>query len=82
LPDFELSYHAKEMMVERNVAEEWVWRVLQHPDKTKLGEDGNRHFFKAIRERNGKILHVVINPNVQPHRVVTLFFDRQASERM
>lgn len=82
MPDFEISSHASEMLTERNIAEEWLWRVLHHPDKTKLGEDGNRHFYKAIRERNGKALHVVVNPNVQPNRVITLFFDRRASERM
>lgn len=81
MPDFEISSHAREMLKERNIAEEWLWRVLQHPDKTKLGEDGNRHFYKAIRERNGKVLLIVINPNVQPNRIITLFFDRRASER-
>jgi len=77
LPDYEMSGHAREMLIERNIAEEWVWRVLRHPDKAKLGEDGNRHFFKAIRERNGKVLHVVVNPVVQPNRVITVFFDRR-----
>lgn len=81
MPDFEMSSHAREMLKERNIAEEWVWRALQHPDKTKLGEDGNRHLFKSIRERNGKMLHVVVNPLVQPIRVITVFFDRRASER-
>ena len=68
------------MLEERNITEEWLRRVLRHPDKTKLGEDGNRPFYKAIRERSGKVLHVVINPNVQPNRVITLFFNRRASE--
>jgi hypothetical protein len=81
MPDFEISSHAREMLDERNVAKEWLYRVLQHPDRTKSGEDGNRHFYKAIRERSGKVLHVVINPNVQPNRVITPFFDRRASER-
>jgi len=51
------------------------------PTEQNQAEDGNRHFYKAIRERSGKVLHVVINPNVQPNRVITLFFDRRASER-
>jgi hypothetical protein len=69
------------MLEERNIAEEWLMRVLQRPDKTTLGEDGNRHFYKAIREQSDKVLHVVINPNVQPNRVITLSFDRIASKR-
>jgi hypothetical protein len=50
---------------------------LSHPDKKRMGDDGNMHYTKAIKERNGLILHVVVNPNFQPNRVVTFFFDRR-----
>ncbi|NUQ83223.1 MAG: DUF4258 domain-containing protein [Anaerolineales bacterium] len=77
MPDVKLTSHAKDMLAERNIAEEWIWRVLNHPDKKRLGEDGNMHYVKSIKERNGLVLHVVVNPNVQPNRVVTVFFDRR-----
>lgn len=77
MPEFEFSTHAKDMLIERNISEEWVWRVLNHPDKKQMGDDGNMHYTKRIKERSGQVLHVVINPNYQPNRIVTFFFDRR-----
>ena len=75
--EFEFTSHARDMLAERKIAEEWIWRVLNHPDKKRMGEDGNMHYTKAIKERDGLILHVVVNPNFQPNRIVTFFFDRR-----
>ena len=77
MPEFELTSHARDMLIERKIAEEWIWRVLNHPDKKRMGEDGNMHYTKTIKERDGLILHVVVNPNFQPNRIVTFFFDRR-----
>jgi hypothetical protein len=38
---------------------------------------GNIHHIKAIPEHGGRFLRVVVNPHVQPGRIVTLFFDRR-----
>lgn len=65
------------MLIERKIAEDWVWRTLNSPDSKKRGLDGNMHYTKAIREKDGRVLHVVVNPDVWPNRVVTLFFDRR-----
>lgn len=81
MPEYELSAHAKEMLIERGIAEEWVWRVLNSPDRRRRGDDGNMHYIKGIRERSGRILRVVVNSDVQPNRVVTLFFDRRLGQR-
>jgi hypothetical protein len=59
--------------------EEWVWRTIDTPDDRHLGDDANMHCTKSIRERNGQVLHVVINPYVQPNRIVTVYFDRRLS---
>ncbi len=77
MPEFELTSHARDMLIERRIAEEWIWRVLNHPDKKRMGGDGNTHYTKAVKERDGLILHVVVNPNFQPNRIVTFFFDRR-----
>jgi len=77
MPDFEFSSHAREMLIERRVLEEWVWRTVDTPTKKKMSVDGNLHYTKSIREREGRVLHIVVNPNVLPHRIVTLFFDRR-----
>ena len=65
------------MLLERKISEDWVLRVLNDPDNNQMGEDGNLHYTKAIEEHGWQILHVVVNPNVQPNRIVTLFFDRR-----
>jgi len=75
--EFEFSSHAKEMLVEREILEEWVWRAIETPGAKTAGADGNVHYTKAIRERGGRVLHVIVNPSASPHRIVTVFFDRR-----
>ena len=65
------------MLKERNISEEWVWRTIRDPDREKIEEDNNVHYFKGIAEYKKRILHVVLNPHVSPHKVVTIFFDRR-----
>jgi len=81
MTNFFLSTHARNMLVERQIEEEWLWRTLSSPDDFYSGTDENRHFLKAIAERQGRILHVVVNDYVQPNRIVTLFFDRRVRKK-
>jgi hypothetical protein len=46
-----------------------------------MGDDGNLHFSKAITENAERILHIVVNANVYPNRIVTVFFDRRLGRR-
>lgn len=80
--EFELSAHAKEMLTERNILEEWVWRTLNTPTRKRMGKDGNLHFTKAVKEKDGRVLRVVVNPNSDPRRIVTAFFDRRLSKKI
>ena len=79
--DIEFSIHAKDMLGERNIREDWIWRTIDTPDRKLTGKDGNMHYTKAIKEREGRILRVVVNPNVQPNRIVIAFFDRRLGSR-
>lgn len=81
MSDFELSAHTKDMLKERNIAEEWLWRTLKTPDRKRRGADGNMHYTKTIREREGRVLCVVVNADVQPNRIVTAFFDRRLGRK-
>jgi len=65
------------MLQERDIPEDWMWRAIYEPDRTEAGADGNIHHIKAIPEHGGRFLRVVVNPHVQPKRIVTLFFDRR-----
>ncbi len=74
MSEFALSAHAKEMLAERNIAEEWVWRTINTPARKQIG---NLNYTKAIKEKDGRVLRVVVNPNSEPRRIVTAFFDRR-----
>jgi hypothetical protein len=80
--DIELSKHAQEMLIERNIDKEWVWRTIDTPHKKRKGKDGNIHYTKSIKERDGHFLHVVVDPAVYPNRIVTVFFDRRLGRKM
>ena len=75
--EFEFSTHAFDMLIEREIPEEWVTRSLNAPDYTEIGIDDNIHYIKAIPEFGGRIIRVVVNPHRTPARVVTFFFDRR-----
>ncbi|MBU1626149.1 DUF4258 domain-containing protein [bacterium] len=76
--DFVLTTHAREMLKQRNILEEWVLRTVFNPDWENIGQDDNTHYFKEIIEFENRVLHVIMNPNVRPKKVVTVFFDRKA----
>ena len=77
MQEFELSAHARDMIAERRIPEEWIWRTLQSPDRVELGADDNQHYFKAIDEYANRVLRVLVNEHLEPHRIVTVFFDRR-----
>jgi len=79
--DIELSMHAQDMLRERDIPEEWMWRAIDTPDRVEVGVDNNKHYMKSIPEHGGRFLHVVVNHHLRPNRVVTLFFDRRLGRR-
>ena len=58
MPEFEFTAHARDMLVERKIPEDWVWRVLNESDREIMGEDGNMHYTKAIKENNRPLAKV------------------------
>ena len=39
------------------------------------------HYTKVIKEASGRVLHIVVNSDVHPTRIVTVFFDRRLGKR-
>ena len=74
---YKLSKHTLDVLKERNIPEEWVWRTISNPERENIGTDDNIHYFKRILEHGRRTLHVVVNPNNSPQKVVTVFFDRR-----
>ena len=70
--------HASTMMHERMIQEDWIVRTVTSPDNTEERSDEEIHYLKKIPEAGGKILRVILNPQTDPHRVITVFFDRRA----
>lgn len=74
--DYEFSEHAFDMLKERNIKEAWVKLAMEIPEKRE-GHGGIVHYVRAIEEYGGRYLRVVVNSDVKPQRIVTLFFDRR-----
>jgi len=75
--EYEFSEHAYHTLKERNIREAWVKLVMRDPEKKELREDGTVHYIRAIEEYEGRYLRIVVDPDVKPLRIVTLFFDRR-----
>ena len=75
---FELSEHARHQM-QRQLANLCLEETLSNPDRTKILADTyrNTHYLRRIQSFGDRWLRVVVNPNVEPKRVVTVFFDRR-----
>ena len=78
--NLEFTSHAKAMVQERRIAEEWIERTIETGAR-KLEKDGNWHYTKPIAERDNRVLRVVVNADANPPRIVTLFFDRRLREQ-
>lgn len=76
---FELTHHAQRQLKERAIQECWVEATLSQPDRQLPVADafGNTHYLKQIAEFGDRWLRVVVNPAVNPKRIVTVFFDRR-----
>lgn len=77
MPEPIFSLHARDMLKERDIPEEWVLRTIKAPEEKGVGRDGNLHYYKSLPERENRVLHVVVNEAVEPNRIITLFLDRR-----
>lgn len=75
--EYEFSQHAYDMLRERNIREAWVKLAIEDPEKKEPKDDGTVHYIRAIQQYEGRYLRVVVNPDVRPQRIVTVFFDRR-----
>ncbi len=81
---FELTVHAAKALAEREIPLEWVDRTLTEPELRQLDPDDATvtRYFRRIPEYNGRVLRVAVNTTVEPHRVVSVFFDRGMREKI
>lgn len=78
------SEHAGEVMAEREIPMEWIESVLNGPVlRVPDARDPEVElFFGRIPAYGNRALRVVVNTNVVPWNVVSVFFDRNAGGRL
>ena len=81
---FELTRHARDALIKRNISMEWLERVLALPQRMERDATDAmlEHWFAAIPEHGDRVLRVIINRHTTPIRVVTLCFDRKMRGRL
>lgn len=82
MPDYEFTEHAKQMIAEREIAIEWVERVLNNPVKIQQDKQDPtlRHALGRIKEYGNRVLRVVYNEAADPKRIITVYFDRKMKD--
>jgi hypothetical protein len=82
--DFVLSRHAEVAAEEREIPLEWIRSVLEHPDHREADgrEDGVKLFYAKIAAYGSRVLKVVVNVQVDPWRVMSVYFDRAMRRRL
>lgn len=80
---YQLTEHASEQVSKRNIQLEWIEQVLQSPIKTKPDDKDPelRVAYGVIPEKDDRILRVVYNFTVEPWKIVTAHFDRNATSK-
>jgi len=75
----QLAYtaHARDMLTERGIPDEWIVRAVESPLRTEQHDDGTTHYLSSVPECSGRVLRVVVNAKASPAIVVTVFFDRR-----
>lgn len=76
--NYELTKHARKALEERGIEIEWMERTLSAPESVLPDpEDATvKRHFRRIPEFGGRVLRVAVNTTIEPHRVVSVFFDR------
>lgn len=79
-----LSSHAKTVITERSIKNEWLERVFSRPERLDVDPDDPdlRHAFGRISEHGNRILRVVYNSSARPIRIVTAYFDRTMRNKL
>ena len=76
--NYQLTQHASEVIMEREIQFDWIDRTLDEPEliREDIDDDELQHYFRRIEECGNRVLRVVINKRMNPKRLVTVYFDR------
>ena len=77
--EFELSIHAKDVMVSRCILEEWIRSTIENPSAQIKIDEYEIHYFGTIHEYGDRCLKVVVNPI--KYLIITAYFDRKKKRK-
>jgi hypothetical protein len=81
---YTLTKHAKKVLAEREIQQDWLERTLNEPMLRQPDPDDPalERRYRPIPEFGDRVLRVVVDPAVEPVRVVSVFFDRSMKGRL
>ena len=82
--NYDLTQHARTVLAERRIATAWMERTLTSPALTEPDPDDPTLEFRFLKipEFGDRVLRVVVNKQVAPVRVVSVYFDRSMKGRI
>lgn len=80
---FTYGIHALDMLAERGIERAWVERSIVAPDSTEPDPQhaDRTRAYRAVPERDGRVLRVVYVTTTEGAHVVTAFLDRGRRRR-
>jgi hypothetical protein len=80
---YTLTEHAAKRFRRRKIRPEWIEAALNYPARTENDADDPElvHALLAIPEKGFRVLRVVYNETVTPVRIVTAYFDNEATDQ-
>ncbi len=81
---YTLTHHARDAMDKRGIPEAWLRHTLVAPQwrEPDARDPELEHRLAVIPEHDHRVLRVIVNTQVTPERVVTLYFDRKMRGRL
>ena len=82
--NYELTQHARDVIEERQIAVEWLERALANPtltERSKIDTELESRF-AVIPEFGNRVLRVIVNTQVVPERIVSVYFDRKMKGKL
>jgi uncharacterized protein DUF4258 len=82
--NYELTQHARDVLEERRISVAWMERVLANPAliQSSPTDPDLEIRFEKINEFGDRVLRVVVNTQVVPERVVSVYFDRRMKGKL
>lgn len=80
---FTYTVHAAEMLLDRQLERAWVGGTVLSPEAVEPDPNHPERIraFRALPERDGRVLRVVYVQEAESIRIVTLFLDRGRRRR-